>query len=1035
MAYKGKIGLLNRLLMTMLKTLGPAELDSEFNKWLERLSPPTEDNVNTIRVTMKKELLDEGGSREPFSDTRQLLQQMLRKIDIWKQSIQALLDNLQYLEEEWLERERFTERGWQDKSKEISNAFEAKDTDKGSAEWLAQLVAALDARKFDAAARVVHHDFDFPDKIRNAVSMLRAGIYDNKVDIALVESLATQLEFHGWKLPLDDRQRSNLHLVAAWLIMDESADSRRAKDSFDNRCAQHLDSAIEQDPSNAKAYAERAGLLLLQDELELGYTNSQHAIQLAPDEFEGFMQIGSWAETNTRWTEANDYYEAGLDRMSLYSIKELDATCSFLRPSGLLLTIAGEKLHGCGDDESALRLLDEALVRGVRGELTYPDARTYAARADVVRKLGHPLSEFADASLEAGSRYYWSRQYEESADWFVKSRIGRGEPIEAGWLLADAELILSGDAPNVDKEKLSKSKQTWQDWSRKKGPPSAEHSWAYLTRACIEKEFAEEGNAWLACIYAEQALIHRPRNAARWSYVSEFTSNVGLMLVGLEAAEEALGIDPEHAHGLDYKIVCLSELGRYDDAQATLRRRQELYPDGYYDAAYAWLALRTGRWDEAVEFALKGIERDPTRIFSLRQQADALTLTGKHDEARAAFRKILKLSAAGREDYLSKVLAATIAGDKDLALSWLNVARQFEAVETNDHFYSAFLALSNGDREAAKSDFQVFIESATLPWIDMLEKAALKYMDLMPGSEKHRKEHTKLIDECIKNVLPKRRELLHSKCLTSRSELADAIAAVDDETGRIALQAIRARQLIAAGKFAEGATVYLKLCNADEFKHGAYVGLSIAEAGANDTNDLQELEKVLLAQVAASYKTEYDAKFQLATAYESAGDLDEALTRFESIAGTAGDSLAGVDARAKVGDLLLRNRSFEEAYVCFRGASDTASSLNMNSILDILLIRAAVAAVAGGTREAAEADIHRAIEAMLRQQRQEERHELIPADIVPDALSEHVRVDKLTELIRMLESMRDEGESLEARYQEASKIFIMMLNFDNWEKS
>ncbi|RUL89757.1 tetratricopeptide repeat protein [Tautonia sociabilis] len=116
---------------------------------------------------------------------------------------------------------------------------------------------------------------------------------------------------------------------------------------------------------------------------------------------------------------------------------------------------------------------------------------------------------------------------------------------------------------------------------------------------------------------------------------------------GLEHARSAVEADPEDLNARAVLSDSLLELGRYDEAEAEVRRLYELAPVPEVEARCSRLAERRGRVDEAIGRMTRAAEAaSASSVFPHAdawyrvQLADLLTSAGRLDEAEAVYAAI-----------------------------------------------------------------------------------------------------------------------------------------------------------------------------------------------------------------------------------------------------------------------------------------------------------------------------------------------------------------------------------------------------------
>jgi serine/threonine-protein kinase len=171
--------------------------------------------------------------------------------------------------------------------------------------------------------------------------------------------------------------------------------------------------------------------------------------------------------------------------------------------------------------------------------------------------------------------------------------------------------------------------------------------------------------------------------------------------------DRAIRLDPQNSFPRLFRVWPLVMLGRIDEALAEIRRAKALDPlSPIINTRVGSVLVYARKYDEAAAELRKALDLDPTNILARFELGRALSLSGRMNEALEEFtdaldletghdiaiaavaygqagdharaRNILRrLEARSKERYISPVslcIAATGAGDKSLALDYLDQA-------------------------------------------------------------------------------------------------------------------------------------------------------------------------------------------------------------------------------------------------------------------------------------------------------------------------------------------------------------------------
>jgi tetratricopeptide (TPR) repeat protein len=104
--------------------------------------------------------------------------------------------------------------------------------------------------------------------------------------------------------------------------------------------------------------------------------------------------------------------------------------------------------------------------------------------------------------------------------------------------------------------------------------------------------------------------------------------------------QRAIQIDPGYWLAYDWYGLCLSGMGRSDEAIAAIRRAQQLDPVSLVIHHHsAWLYLHARRYDEAIEQCSKALEMDPNYPLGYLWAGLAYTQKSMHEKALAFLQK------------------------------------------------------------------------------------------------------------------------------------------------------------------------------------------------------------------------------------------------------------------------------------------------------------------------------------------------------------------------------------------------------------
>jgi len=140
--------------------------------------------------------------------------------------------------------------------------------------------------------------------------------------------------------------------------------------------------------------------------------------------------------------------------------------------------------------------------------------------------------------------------------------------------------------------------------------------------------------------------------------LGNFYSHAGQFDRAVAHAERGLALDPNSYPILYNAAVVFTHTGRAEEAIPLFHKAIRLNP---FPPAIIFTRLSVacglaGRFDEAVEQAKKGVERDSKNLYSYLSLAYACILAGREEEARAAAVEVLKINPSFSVEQFARML-------------------------------------------------------------------------------------------------------------------------------------------------------------------------------------------------------------------------------------------------------------------------------------------------------------------------------------------------------------------------------------------
>jgi tetratricopeptide (TPR) repeat protein len=882
-------------------------------------------------------------------------------------SIAALADlihRVEELEAEWRAARRYEHDVLARRAADLA-AKVAADSDNGAQEWLSEVFDALDEFEWEAAEFLAQRELAWPEELDAGARRIRTGVArwrggDHAAGLELMELLG-RARLDGWEEVLTLELRSRAHRLAAWVSL------RRLKEVA--LAEQHLGMAIELWPYAGRMHAERAGYYLSLGELARAATDAQRAVELAKDDAAGYLELGIWAELSGDFEDADEFYRKALELVPKFDVARLGTRVSLIDPPGRLLIHAAEVLLEARRPRDALKIADQALQADMRGSELHPQAAAHRLRSLALEQLadrsGH---EAAAAAVEAGKLYVWNGDLGMAIKQFERAGALDDAIEDLGWLLADAMLTTSLPLGRIvpDQRAVKRARDTWERWSAKVGPPSADTSWAYLTRAMIADLGTQRPGAdrlagvWEALLYVEKAIVHDRVDAQRWGYAAQYLSYVHLDELAFEAADRGYKLGAGDRQVLAQRLSQLGNRGRFEEAEQVAEELVTMFGnDPGISAARAWLALhgdREGRYRDALGLlALPLAEgNDPSWYYDMR--ALCHVALQDVDAAREDLRELLK--HAPPVDGTTKcrlAMAAVAVADAEQAAHWSDEASKDPTARAITCLLAdAFAAFARDDLSAAVELLSRATGSATsvIELRDIVETMRLR-LALLAAEGDVAVARERAVRAVAAGPVVEREQWLAANPPDPGQELEEALATyAERETTprliRTALLAVKARRAVQAQRFGDAAASYEELL-ASSFEPEATLGLSRALRGLvverAAVGEVEHVRQLMARMTALGGAGPAEAATAVAAALERCGRYRDAREQLETAIAMASDAPERAKLHQRAGGLALADDDLDRASSHFAAALETARAYDAHGRIGQVQIRLALVAI------------------------------------------------------------------------------------------
>lgn len=930
--------------------------------------------VREVERTGVGDVVADFGERRELETLQRIASEASDRVAAMQRSITQLLKRAGEEYALWQEERRFSPDGVQRTLSEVHGRA-GPDPEGAKSRWVAEVVTALSRHQYAAALQIGEGFADADEELRSRLRVIAEGLQLS------ADGNAEAAQRAGARLDELLRERRELPVqTQAQIALLAAAVEQGA--GRDDDAVRTLDAALEALPGPTVLEAERAGLSLLQGEVEDAAQRAHHATEVAPEQPDGYFFLGACSERGGDFPGAAEMYEEGCERSTLLTLHYLGTGATFLRPTGLLHLQRARRLRELGHVRAALQAADDAVQGGVAGRDPYPNAPAHQIRAELLAALKQP-GESAKAAFQAGQEYSWNGDADRALALLEVAWSATPAIPDAGWYYADALCALSwpAGASVPDADRLAQAEQVWQARLSRLGPPTAESAWAYGTRAAISGicAFTPAGDFgasfWEAVLYLEKALVLQTGNAGLWGLSARYLRALGMDSAALESADRGFTLDPGHTEVLNQRLALLANAGEYDAAEETLNRIPGKDSDPWLLGVYAWILRHRGRYPEAVE-ALKlplADGFDPGWYLELR--ADCLVHMGDLAAASRDLERLLEVDIhMASESTMRRALALVGLGRLDEAIAeveQVKVDDQLSAFEVESVY--AAVNLGRGDLDAARAAGLRCLQSARnvretddalSTWRTCLTLLAARGSDVVAASA--------LVDQLAAWSQSRERQTLVQDA-DAEIKLASDRHAHDaaDSHARIALAAIRARRMFSrddnAG-FLQAENILRGLVGTlfePEASMAVTAVLQHRLTRAVSSGDERQAEQLYQELASRGQAPESPLAVVVAETLAATGRYDQALSVLAAARerGFADDQAAGlVDER--IGDYALRARYIDVSLAALGRVAEAARGAGNLPAEVRARARMAVALAVGGDNEAIEEHLAYALRAL-----------------------------------------------------------------------
>jgi tetratricopeptide (TPR) repeat protein len=804
------------------------EVGEAFAEHLEKLRKlATEKEAKEVAAVLRRSAVRE----VDFDRLESTLEGYMSFASEWKRVSQEALNALETLRERshWA---RYDETGWREQRKALSRAFKKKP-ETALNKWAEAYADALASWELEFCHRLVVESFPFPPSAANALELFRTGTDAIRAERfgdaePLLELLVGESEL-GVEMVLGNWTRG---LLLVMLGRIETFDVEKPEQAFSRLEKAHQ--LVETDGRTSAGLGDYHRRWSGREEARSCYAR---AIEISPDNPQGYVGMGLLAEDQELWDIADDWYAQAIPQMA-----EEGDVANFRRAlrglraptSGNVYLELARKVRRTYP-RAALDAVERAIELGVHRDGENPDRIAHKLKGRVLESLGR-FGDAALAYLEAGSRFYADGDYVLASDSFQRSAELDPSNIRNLGLWADTLYLLSErpDHPYVDAKVLRHALRISNRVERT-GPLGREEPWAYVSRARMIDRLgllrpqASWQLTWRAITLAERALLIDPSEGFPWAVLAQFLRNVRAPANALLASERAVELSPNSVSVLAGHAAVLSDLARFGEAERALAICRSEMGGPWADAAQAFCIAVQGRAPEALPLARGAVEAVPGNLWYQEVLAQCCDLAEDDEGVLRAYETIWSENDPGDfADQRSFGRAALNLGKLDDAVALFRPLCDLPAQAARAHQGLALTYLAKGDLDAAATELELGVRLAAMP-LEFEELRLFKF----PGLERrlaavpHAARMRAFVAEWAVKMDGRQREL---ESRTPKQELGDL--AVESADGRgwewVGACAVLARISGRAGRWEDAVPRYEQL--AAETKRFPEAELGLAQA-------------------------------------------------------------------------------------------------------------------------------------------------------------------------------------------------------------
>jgi len=504
-------------------------------------------------------------------------------------------------------------------------------------------------------------------------------------------------------------------------------------------------------PSDGRPYAALGSYYYVKDNRNLASKLYLQAIEKSPKQPDGYVGMGTLAENQKRWSEAENWYHKAVIALE----DEYDIQRSLMKllaqgSSNLYLQLAQYQKEKDRLNQ-ALSALNYSLEIGFKtprdsSSRIFEKRIIYAMKGEILEATKQ-LSKAADAYHEAGKLFYQDGDFEKAEEFLNKVYELNDKNVNNYWYLADTLRIRSYKVkyPFVDENKIKESLKIWKEGAILH-QPNVSYTWAYIVRALINEKISnivDDKNRmfWEAVVFIERSLILREGVQLWWAYLGRIYFGLEMEVNALQLLFRSFDEGKIDSAILDEQAKLLGNLGEYKSALEIIDSRLKEEKNPWALALKGFILFYLNEYEKSLAIFESALNQDSDLLHNYWVRLYRSLCFRKLDRKKAAldaFNDSWRIFEENKDMYMRyhdypNTLPFYLNGF-NTQNGYLNYAVEFANLDLNrkykdqdtelsGHFLLSLTLLKTGELEEGKKHLLISVNKTWykkhLDWIDL----------------------------------------------------------------------------------------------------------------------------------------------------------------------------------------------------------------------------------------------------------------------------------------------------------------------------